>query len=384
MQKHPLKITDITLNEALKWDVFDVQNNLLLRKGYVVSNQRQLASLVERGLFADAVEYAQSQPDSKPATDSAHEAPSALRLINLTYEQMSQLVAAVPDQPGPCDLPAQTLAITELIQQAIAISPDITLASMLFKQKAEGYAVRHCVDAAIISYLLARSLEKTDAETTTITCAALTMNISMLALQEQLQQRESGPTPDEADFIKRHPQMSLKILQQAGVSDEEWLSCVLHHHENVDGSGYPFGKTADNFPENAKLISLADRYTAFLSPRTYRKAVLPSEALGKILIDRGKGVDPLLAAHFIRTLGIYPPGAFVKLRSGETAVVSHRGKNGGAVVAHALIGAFGAPLPYPHKRETDNERYEIREALHVNVQDIPFNMQQIWGVQASI
>lgn len=384
MEKHPLSITDIALDEPLKWDVYDVQNNLLLRKGYVVANQRQLEALVERGLFADAVEYAQSLPDSKSANSSEHSNQSALRLINLAHEQLTQLMSAVPDRLDPSDTSSKVLAIADLIRQAVEISPDITLACMLFKQKAEGYAIRHCIDSAMISHMLAISLEKPPPEVAIITCAALTMNISMLSLQEQLQHREAGPTPDEANFIKRHPEASVQILQKAGVTDEAWLSNILHHHENVDGSGYPFGKTNEDLPANAKLISIADRYTALLSPRSYRKAILPSEALGKILIERGKGVDPTLAAHFIRTLGIYPPGAFVKLRSGEIAVISHRAKSGGAVIAHALIGAFGAPLPYPHKRETENERYAIREALHVNPQDIPFNMQQIWGAEASI
>jgi len=296
---------------------------------------------------------------------------------------MVQLALELPSQAGQIELPMKVLAIIGLIQEAIKTSPDITLACILFGQKAEGYAIRHCVDCAIISFMLASSLGKPDSEVMTIACAALTMNISMLTLQGQLQDREAGPTDEETILIKQHPEMSAKILQQSGVNDAAWLSALLHHHENVDGTGYPYGKTGENIPDNAKLISLADRYTALLSPRAYRKATLPSEALGKLLIDRGKGVDATFAAHFIRILGIYPPGAFVKLRNGEIGVVSHRSINGSALVVHALIGPFGLPLPYPHKRETNNERYEIREPLHVNQADIPFSMKQIWGTEAS-
>lgn len=384
MEKHPLAITDIVLGEGLRWDVYDAQDNLLMRKGYVVANQRQLDSLLERGLFAEAIEYAASQDAAKPLAGSNDETRSAVRLINQAHAQMVQLAAELPSLTGQSNLAATVLAIIGQIEEAIEISPDIALACILFGQKAEGYAVRHCIDAAIIALILARSLGKPDAEVATIGCAALTMNVSMLPLQEALQNREAGPTPEESILIRRHPEMSAKILQQAGVADAEWLSILLHHHENIDGTGYPFGKTDESIPENAKLLSLVDRYTALISPRAYRKAIFPSEALGKLLIDRGKGVDTTLVAHFIRTLGIYPPGAFVKLQSGEIAVVSHRSKKQGAgIIAHALIGPFGAPLAFPHKRETGNERYEIRLPVHVSQTDIPFSMHQIWGAEAA-
>ncbi len=384
MERHSLAVTDIVLGESLRWDVYDAHNILLMRKGYVVTNQRQLDSLLDRGLFVEANEYKKSQETDGPLADNHDENRSAVRLINQARAHMVQLMAELPDMDGQSGFVGRVQSIIKLIEEAIAVSQDVTLACILFGRKAEEYAIRHSIDAAIISIMLARSLGKNDSEAVTIACAGLTMNVSMLTLQDALQSRESGPTSEEIGLIRQHPEMSAELLQRVGVDDREWLSIVLHHHENVDGTGYPFGKVDSDIPENAKLLSLADRYTALLSPRAYRKAILPSEALGKLLIDPGKGVDATFAAHFIRTLGIYPPGAFVKLQSGEIAVVSHRGKvQGDGPIAHALIGPFGAPLPFPHKRETSNDRYEIRTAVHVNEADIPFNMFQIWGVEAA-
>jgi hypothetical protein len=91
-----------------------------------------------------------------------------------------------------------------------------------------------------------------------------------------------------------------------------------------------------------------------------------------------------MAAHFIRTLGIHPPGAMVRLDCGEIAVVSKRGQRGDTAGVHSLLTQSGYPLPYPYKRETSNERYAIREPLQVKNEDIPFNMQQIWGKAASL
>lgn len=383
-QKQPLTAKDISLGEALRWDVYDARDNLLLRKDFIVASARQLETLLERGLFVDAQEYAQSQPGhTVKQENSPSEKTSALRLITQAHQQLAQLLIEAQEHLSDCNLPDRIQKIAKLLHDAIDINPDLTLASMLFKQKAEGYAIRHHIDAAIISLILGRSLQKPEEELRTIASAALTMNISMISLQEALQEREGGLTHDEHAAVREHPEKSVEMLQQAGVRDEGWLSSVLHHHENVDGSGYPAGKVDTEIAQIAKLISLADRYTSMLSPRKFRKSILPSEALRNMLLDRGKGVDPTLVAHFIRAMGVHPPGSFVKLRSGEIAVISHRTKSSATPIAHALIGPFGAPLPFPHKRETGNERYEIREAVHADQIDIPFNLQHIWDTEGS-
>lgn len=383
-EMHALTAADIALGEALRWDVYDAQGTLLLRKGFVVASARQLETLLARGLFATAAEYAEALGATPQEAAAADAPPSALRLMRQALERLQAVLASLAgDAPRPAGMADEIHAIADLVEAAIDIDADVTLASMLFKQEARNYAIRHCLDAATICILLARSTEWPAHEARTAACAALTMNLGMLQLQEQLQLRASGPTAEEAEQIRRHPQQSVDLLQQAGVDDAQWLDAILHHHENVDGSGYPAGLRGEAIPEIARLITLADRYTAMLAPRAYRKAVLPNEALRHLLLERGKGVDPTLAAHFIRTMGVYPPGTFVKLRSGETAVVSYRGKNGAKPIAHALIGPFGAPLPYPHRRDTGHERYEIREALAVEEGNIAFNMQHIWGAEGA-
>lgn len=385
-QKRALTFDDIDLGEALKWDIYDAQDNLLLRQGYVIASTRQLESLVERGLFADAEAYALTHPDTTASGDNedSQKTPSALRHIKAAQQALRDLLTDLEQNPETSRLPERVHGIAENIEHAVRINPDLTLACLLFRQTVHHYAVRHCVDAATIAIILAQGMGKPDNEVRTIACSALTMNLSMLALQEALQSSKDGPDPDQQSMIRQHPEISVKLLEKSGVKDAEWLSNVLHHHENIDGSGYPSGKAGDAIPDNAKLISLTDRYTAMLAPRAYRNAMLPNEALRGMLLDRGKGVDAAMAAHFIRTLGIYPPGTFVKLQCGETAIVSHRGKNSAAPVAHSLIGPFGAPMPYPHKRDTDNPRYAIREAVSLDQDNISFTMQQIWGTDGAI
>ena len=391
MDKHPLNVTDIVLGKTLPWDVYDGKEVLLLRKGQTIASPHQLEVLIERGAFVDASEYtmfSRFKSDSKILASGApqeqKEVRSTLRLVNQAIEQLEQILTGMLDQPGEPDVSASILDIVNRIREAIEIDPDIALACTLFKPIVKGYSARHGVHAAILSMVTAHSMQKTQDEITTIACAALSMNVSIFSLQERLQLTSRRLSPEENALIKQHPQTSVELLRQAGITDEAWLSYVLHHHENIDGSGYPSGKTGSDIPENAVLISLVDRFTALVSPRAYRPETFPSNAIRILLKERMQGLDPLIAAHFIRTLGVHPPGALVKLHSGEIAVVTKRGQNGSTPIVHALLTPRIYPLPYPYKRETDNERYGIRESFHVKNEDIPFNMQQIWGKAASL
>jgi len=390
MNKRLLVPQDLVLGKTLLWDVYDAHEVLLLRRGHVISSQQLLDKMSDRGLFVDATEYsrhAHAGHDSKMLMGNAiqeqKEVRSSLRLINQAYLQLERLLTDIPQQNGGALVSSTFREIANAIKEAIEINPDVALAYILFIQKPEGYAVRHSLACAILSVLIGQTLGKSEDEITKIACAALSMNVSLCSLQESLQSREAGPTAEEMNAIRQHPLESVEMLRRAGVTDEAWLDYIRSHHENIDGTGYPDGKSGDGIPENARLISLADRYTALLAPRTYRPAILPSEALRNMLLERGKSVDATMAAHFIRILGIYPPGAFVKLESGEVAVVTKRSKNSSTPVVHALLAPRGYPLPYPHKRETDNPRYAIREPLRPDWENIPFTMQHIWGKEAS-
>jgi hypothetical protein len=158
---------------------------------------------------------------------------------------------------------------------------------------------------------------------------------------------------------------------------------VADHHENMDGSGYPSGKTGDDIPEGAKIIAMADRYTAMIAPRKYRKAMHPSRALRTMLIDGGKTCDARIAAYFIKELGIYPPGACVKLVNSESGIVMRKGFSAMAPAVLVIKNQYGTPLPFPQKRDTELERFAIKEPIQLEPDDIPFTMQQLWGGEAT-
>jgi hypothetical protein len=150
---------------------------------------------------------------------------------------------------------------------------------------------------------------------------ALTMNLSMLDLQGELARQRSAPTPDSAADLMTHPMRSVELLMQAGVSDDDWLQAVARHHEQEDGSGYPTGRT--DVGELASLVRRADVYTAKLSSRNHRDSLAADQA-GRQMFMQDPG-HPMTAA-LVKEFGIYPPGCYVRLVSGEMGVVVQRGR----------------------------------------------------------
>jgi hypothetical protein len=107
--------------------------------------------------------------------------------------------------------------------------------------------------------------------------------------------------------------------------------------------------------------------------------LLPNAALRDILIGGKTTVDLMLVTLFIRELGTYPIGTFVKLENGEIGVVTSKGPTTTTPYVHCLIGPRGAALSMPIKRDTQKPLHAIREVLHRDQVQIRFNMRQLWG-----
>lgn len=307
-------------------------------------------------------------------TTSISSPASVLQTLNRVNASLDRLLSELGAY-SDADVLLRQLAhdVTAAVQR----DPDIALACIFLNQIGGRYAVRHCLETAIIACLIGRSMGKSELDLLTITAAAMTMNVGMMRQIESFQNKETALTPQEREMLRRHPGESAELLRHAGVTDEQWLACVLAHHENEDGSGYPEGKLGEAIPQNAKLIGLADRYCACVSARNYRRSMLPPLALAK-LCDESPAVDRTLVEHFFERVGAYPPGTLVRLGSGEIGVVSHRGEHGELGV-HALRDAEGKTIT-----PTARVDAEIAEALHEDHARVRFSMKKVWGELASL
>lgn len=383
MDQKRLTVSDFLIGSPLPWDVYGEGDKLLLRRGQIVQSAHQLEVLMERGLYINASAAEQATQAAKPIDrpiPKKTETASALRFINQVNKRLERLLYNLSNE---ADAEVKILEVAKVLSHAVEINSDVALASVLLNQDAANYAVRHSIDTAIVAMLVAHAMNKTSTEIQTIMAAALTMNLGMLRQQDHLEDKKEALTEKESEIIKNHPQESAKLLREAGITNSEWLSYVLLHHENEDGSGYPAGANAGNIPQNARIVAMADRYCAAISHRKYRRILVPQTSMREVLMAGGKASDPMLAAYFIRELGTYPPGSFVRLQNEEIAVVTRRATADTAAIVHAFIGPRNATLSIPVQRNTAQKLFAIREAVPCEQTTLRFSMQQLWGDQAA-
>ena len=167
------------------------------------------------------------------------------------------------------------------------------------------------------------------------------------------------------------------MLALTGITDADWLPAVAQHHEAEDGSGYPTGCSAVG--ELASLVRRADNYTAKLASRC-SQPTLPPDLAGRQMFmqDRGHTVTMALVKEF----GIYPPGCFVRLVSGELALVVARGPTITAPVVACLTNERGATRPTPVRRQTTVKGSAVHSVVAAESLSFKVSFEKTWLASA--
>ena len=296
---------------------------------------------------------------------------SVLRRLNAASTSLDALLTAL-NVYSRADTSLR--AIASAVIEAATSAPDIALAAIVLNQVGGRYAIRHCIDSAVLACLVARHVGRSDAEVLTIAAAALTMNVGMLRDSDAYQARATLLDAAERDKIRRHPVDGAELLRCAGVDDKDWIACVLQHHEAPDGSGYPHGLARPDIADDALLVGMADRYCACIGARNYRRSMLAPDALAVLIKDNAD--HPQLVRAFVDVLGAMPPGTLVRLADGGVGVVSARQPDGPLV--RVLRGADGSG----HEQTLTAPAIDC--ALHEADARLRFSMTAVWGAQAAL
>jgi HD-GYP domain-containing protein (c-di-GMP phosphodiesterase class II) len=306
---------------------------------------------------------------------------SVLRALNAVNRRLEHVLLELRTE---ADADRQLRALAQEIMDAVACNPDVALACIYLNQIAGIYAVRHCVEAAVVAVLVGRALGRSTDELRLIAGAALTMNVGMVRHAERFQNKGADLDAEERSIIRRHPEEGADLLRSAGIGNAQWIDYVLLHHENEDGSGYPEGRSGVDIPQNAKLIALADRYCACVSARNYRRSLRPDEALDTLFGDAATAVGTPLEQAFREQIGKTPPGTLVCLENGEIGVVAHRLDGTGAVQVHVLRDAAGHALADAPLRRTSDPGCAVQAPLHEDDAHLRFAPKSVWGPQAAL
>jgi HD-GYP domain-containing protein (c-di-GMP phosphodiesterase class II) len=333
----------IRLNQPLPWNVRTGPGELLLGKGQVLSSQRQLEALLERGMYVDEEEYERHRKHLEAA--AAAEDP-----FYIWTDLVHKLAPLLRQPQANPDFQGQVRAIAEQLSQAIKRDADLGNFELRHMERV-GYPVLHSLQTAFLCKLVSARLGLSNDETLSLLCASLTMNIAMLDLQQALCMQTHPLSEVQRTAIQTHAERSMHMLNDAGVSDAGWLEAVRRHH----------GARSESEPSGhdlAAIVQHADVYLAKLSSRQSRPAMPVHEAARSFFMQQGGAMNPIAAA-IIKEMGIYPPGSYVKLANGETAVVVRRGESANTPQVFSLSNAQGIAFAEPVRRDTRNDRFRV-------------------------
>ncbi len=161
------------------------------------------------------------------------------------------------------------------------------------------YTAGHSIRVAEYSYGIALGLGLNESQARTIRIAAQLHDIGKIGMPDAILQKREQLTREEFSFIKLHPQIGRRILERVAGFDK-YLSVVELHHENVDGSGYPYGISGHQIPLEARIVRVADAFDAMTSDRSYRPRGTEEWARQQIIEFSGRHFDRMVAATFLK------------------------------------------------------------------------------------
>ncbi|HEY8102216.1 MAG TPA: hypothetical protein VIF82_15845 [Burkholderiaceae bacterium] len=264
-------------------------------------------------------------------------------------------------RPEPANFLSQlTLLESQLVEHLATSSDGVLLTLVDFASKElQQYSSTHAMLVTTLSHLGGMQIESWDeAQRQALRFAAMTMNISMMDLQDTLSQQSSALTDEQKTQIASHPIRSEEMLRSLGCTEALWLESVRRHHEAEPGA------LAARQPASqiARMIQRADVFASRISPRKNRAALSASAAAQVAYLDEKHNPDEAGAA-LIKAVGIYPPGCWVGLGSGEIAMVLKRGEKAHCPLVAALVGSDGLPLAMPRLRDTQQAPYGISVSI---------------------
>jgi putative nucleotidyltransferase with HDIG domain len=232
------------------------------------------------------------------------------RLVRMLFDQV-QSSAAV-------DLSlADTVA--EDICNAV-VEDSVTLINMLRLKNKDEYTYLHSVAVCTLMITFARHQRLAQDQVVRLGVAGLFHDIGKVRVPLEILNKAGRLTDSEFALVKQHAQEGAAILRELpGISDSAVEVC-LHHHERVDGTGYPEGLSGDRISLPARMGAICDVYDALTSDRSYKRAWSPQRAVEEMFSWKGC-FDPDLLFGFCQAIRVFPPASVVRLDSDRLAVV---------------------------------------------------------------
>jgi HD-GYP domain-containing protein (c-di-GMP phosphodiesterase class II) len=377
----------LRLNEPLPFGLRDADGRLLLAAGRVIDGRDLLEELSNQSLYADESESADwmrrltaavdaairqgaslkdvaaARPDAAPREAAA---PVAMSLPEQWHELVMHLDAALRDARADTDWRSRLFSVHVRARQLIARRLDASLYHLVYEaaHSTQKYSCHHALLTMLICEQAGPMLGWNQAQVDSLGRAALTMNVAMQRLQDQLASSHLKPTSDMRAEIAAHAEAGARQLQEAGIGDPVCCRVVALHHDASQAEVPLAGLPVDR--QLARLLRRVDIFAAKISRRATRAPMSPVQAAREACLGAA-GVPDEVGGALLKAVGLYPPGSFVELANGEIGIVVARGRRANLPYVASLVSTSGNPLGEPALRDTIESRYNVKAAVSASL-----------------
>lgn len=360
---------DLSVGRKLPWNVYSETGKLLLSAGHIIASEQILDNMRQYILYRDELESGYGKDKGSRGI---------VNPFSKVEDFVSRLEHIFKDIETGNDAANSRLGrlVKDLIRMCTE-EPDAAIATVHLPNN-YSYCAFHSIQCAILCFLIGKHIDMPGKELQMLCGAALVANVGMRELQDQLFTQGGKASDEQTALIKQHPERSTVLIKAVGIENKYCLDVVLMHHEYTNGKGYPNGLHKEQIVRGALILAVADRYGAMVTMRDYREPIPVKDSLKSFLIGKGKEYDEEYSMLLIKVLSVYPPGSFVRLQNGETAIVVQRGKmNPMEPVLKSLEGEDGRRFSNPLLRDCGANDYRITGVCGYD-KNIPLNLNRLW------
>jgi len=278
---------------------------------------------VDEVIQTEIAKLAPEKPRPRASAPLAEEIENAKLLLEDSKQQTRVLMDAVR-MGMKLDLP-QVGIVVEKITESVLRNKDALVSLARIKNKDE-YTYLHSISVAALCISFGHHLNLDASQIKALGVGGLLHDIGKVKIPLEVLNNPGALTDAEFEVMKTHVAHGDCILRETDGIDESSICVTRHHHERLDGTGYPDGLKGDQISQFGQLSAIVDIYDALSSERCYKDAIAPTDALRKLMEWSESYVNRGMVEQFIMHMGIYPIGTVVRLRSGFIGVVIEQGE----------------------------------------------------------
>ncbi len=298
-------------------DVFSETGTILVPRGQVFKEvQRTIRLLQQHNIAMVPVRLPEKIPEAIPLQERQAVAFMAGvdEKCDRLREEFQQILLT-----GELQEEALEERITETLS---AFEADINVMQLMQKvRNSDDATYVHAHNVALTSHLIGRWMKLPEIQVKELTITALFIDIGKMKVPAWILKKEGTLTDEEMVEARRHAQYSYEAIRNFSCIEHEVIMGVLHHHERMDGSGYPMKLKGEKIPLYARIVAVADVYNALTSKRPYRPKRTPFEAIRIMETECNEQLDPQVLYLFLNRIGNLFTGQRILLNDGRTGEI---------------------------------------------------------------